>query len=277
MNKDINDITYLENCETVPVVRFHPFDGIEWLNCGFSTRTGGVSGGCHSSLNLGFERGDRQENVIANFRLFSDSAGFDVEKICLPSQWHTNNIRIADICDMGWEKPEEPVDGQITDKKGPVLIAYGADCSPVFLADKAHRAIGLVHSGWKGTLNSIVCDALRMMSENYGTKPEDIIAVIGPSISMDSYEVGPDVAEHFIGKYRIDVRDDSPIIKNGIREGKYQLDLWEAIRTDLLAYRIKDINIHKSGLCTFKEKDLFYSHRRDGNARGVMAAFMSII
>ena len=295
MNKEINNVTYIENYDSVPVVRFHPFDDMKWLNCGFSTRIGGVSTGCHSSLNLGFERGDDRKNVIHNFKLFSESAGFDVNRICLPAQWHTNNIRIAHADDCAVqifnsdtnlrngrgniteeEKLRNAIDGQITDEQGIVLIAYGADCTSVYLADPKHHAIGLVHSGWKGTLNSITVEALRLMNREFQTAPEDVVAVIGPSISSENYEVGFDVAGHFIRKHNIVVTGYSPIVKTGIREGKYQLDLWEANRANLLNANVRFENIHISGMCTFKEEELFYSHRRDGNARGVMAAFMSI-
>lgn len=325
MQKKINEICFAQNYDTVPVIRFTPFEGLEWLNCGFSTRIGGVSTGCHGSLNLGFERGDLRDNVEENFRLFAASAGFDPSSVCLPAQWHTNNIRIADsrhCCGPEFEnRTDIPVDGQITDKKDIILLAYGADCTPVYLADIVNHAIGLVHSGWKGTLNSISSDALRLMKDTYGTRPEDVIAVIGPSISSKNYEVGADVAEHFIRKHNIAVTEDSAIVRLGrfcpdedsttanpgtnsktedsatsgyedmikaagtakdvsgnVKNGsqKYQLDLWEANRRNLILSGIPEENIYISGLCTFDEKELFYSHRRDGNARGVMAAFMTI-
>ncbi|MCR5324706.1 MAG: peptidoglycan editing factor PgeF [Lachnospiraceae bacterium] len=290
MIKNLNNISYIDNYDNVPVIRFIPFDRFEWLNCGFSTRIGGVSEGCHESLNLGFERGDKRENVEENFRRFALSAGFDENKICFPAQWHTNNIRIASSESCGYltadpqevsaeEKIKNAIDGQITDEKDIVLISYGADCTPVYLADPTHHAIGLVHSGWKGTLNSISRDALNLMNLQYGTKPEDVVAVIGPSISSDNYEVGIDVAEHFINKHHIEVSEKSSIVRFGKKspEQKYQLDLWEANRQNLLDAGVSAENIFISGLCTFKEDALFYSHRRTGNARGVMAGFMTII
>ncbi|MCR5685909.1 MAG: peptidoglycan editing factor PgeF [Lachnospiraceae bacterium] len=330
MVKNLNDETYIETQDDVPVIRFKAFENFSWLNCGFSTRLGGISTGALESLNLGFERGDLRENVVENFRRFAVSSGFDVNRICLPKQWHTNNIRVADmdaaVGDISMyktnrtgnydkahsasitiddqiseeEKLKTAIDGQITDEPGLVLIAYGADCVPVYLADPAHHAVGLVHSGWKGTLNSISADALKLMNEHYGTKPEDVTAVIGPSISSDAYEVGYDVAQFFLRKHRIEVTKDSGIVRlgrctdisasasSGIEPDssiscgtirgiqKYRLDLWEANRRNLLDCGMRPENIHISGLCTFKEDRLFYSHRRMGNARGVMAGFMEI-
>ena len=299
MRKELNNETYLDNCDTVPVVRFKAFDDLKWLNCGFSTRTGGVSTGPLESLNLGFERGDMRENVAENFRRFAESAGFDISRICLPRQWHTNNIRVSKDADRVGdiatysvkplseeEKLRTAIDGQITGETGLVLIAYGADCTPVYLADTGNRKVGLVHSGWKGTLNSISSDALRLMNELYGTSPVDVIAVIGPSISSENYEVGYDVAQHFINKHHIEVKESSGIVRLGqcIKSQnddcviqKYQLDLWEANRQNLLDCGVPDENIHISGLCTFREEELFYSHRRTGNARGVMAGFIEIV
>lgn len=312
MNKELNDVSYVINIDSVPVVKFHPFDDMDWLNCGFSTRIGGVSTGCHESLNLGYERGDKRENVTQNFRRFADSAGFDADKICFPAQWHTNNIRTASFGNCAGEldvysekykeaevqkqggnvsedKLKNAIDGQITDEAGIVIISYGADCTPIYLADPVHKAIGLVHSGWKGTLNSICSDALKMMNEHYNTRASDIVAVIGPSIASGSYEVGYDVAGYFIEKHGIKVTDDSAIVRLGrvvtkpassdvprVSEQKYQLDLWEANMQNLSDFGVPYDHIFFSGLDTFTEKEMFFSHRRDGNARGVMAGYMCI-
>ena len=171
---------------------------------------------------------------------------------------------------------EVPIDGQITDSTETVLISYGADCTPVYLVDDEHRAIGLCHSGWKGTLNSISSDAVRLMQKSFATDPSKLTALIGPSICKENYEVGFDVAEHFIKKHSIDVTADSAIVSAGRSEGKYQLDLWEANRQNLILAGLQPENIYVSGVCTFREEDICYSHRRTGVARGAMAGFMMI-
>lgn len=280
MNRRINDITVLNNEGGTEYLTFEPLMKLEWLNHAFSTRKGGCSKGPLESLNLGYERGDDIINVDKNWRLFSGAAGFDVNKIAFPNQWHTNNIRIAD--ESSWamgvhpDKDSKAIDGQITNVPGTVLVTYGADCTPIYLADRTNHVIGLCHSGWKGTLNSIVCDTIRLMNETYGTEPENLVAVIGPSISCDAYEVSEDVASKFIEKHGISVSENSKIVKTGKRKDKYQLDLWEANKANLLEAGVHDEDIFVSGICTYTDDEHMYSHRRDGNARGVMAAFMSI-
>ena len=113
------------------------------------------------------------------------------------------------------------------------------------------------------------------MGKNYGSKPENITAVIGPSISMKAYEVSSDVAEIFITKHNINVSETSDIVCLGKEKGKYQLDLWAANKANLLSAGVREDKIFISGICTYTEKDLLFSHRREGNKRGVMAAFLA--
>ena len=281
MDRRINDICILKNADGAAYIEFEPLKQFEWLRAGFSTRLGGVSYGQGlDTLNLGFERNDNRDNVIRNFELLADSAGFDSKNIVLPNQWHTNNLRLVDnletVRGYEYDKDGPAIDGQITALEDAVLITYGADCTPVYLIDDEHKAIGLCHSGWKGTPNSISRDTLELMKKAFGTDASKVTALIGPSISADCYEVGYDVAEHFIKKHGIKVTVDSDIVREGRREGKYQLDLWEANRQNLVMAGVPKERVYVSGICTFTESSLMYSHRRDGNARGVMAAFMSI-
>lgn len=281
MDRQINDNCLLKNTDGAAYIEYIPLKRFEWLICGFSTRIGGVShGNGLDSLNLGFERNDNKNNVIRNFELLADSVGFSAADIVLPNQWHTNNLRVVDdlLTMRGYEydKNGTAIDGQVTNCPGAVLITYGADCTPIYLIDEVHRAVGMCHSGWKGTINSISSDAIELMNKNFGTLAQDLFCVIGPSISMDCYEVSDDVAVPFIQKYDIDVTDSSAIVKNGRVPHKYQLDLWEANRQNLLMSGVREENIIVSGICTFSEEELMYSHRRDGNQRGVMAAYMSI-
>lgn len=280
MERVLNEICTLKNNEGAAYISFAPLERFKWLIQGFSTRLGGVSAGYLASLNLGFERGDDTACVDRNWELLGEAAGFDVDKLSFPNQWHTNNVSIAGS--NTWargshpDKEGESIDGQITNVPGTVLVTYGADCTPVMLIDDSHKAIGQCHCGWKGTLNGISQVTIDMMGEQYGTIPSELVAVIGPSISRDRYEVEIDVAGPFIEKYEIVVNEASQIVKTGAKQGKYMLDLWEANRQNLVAVGVKTENIYVSGLCTYCESELMYSHRREGNRRGVMAAFMSI-
>ncbi len=278
MYRKINEITALEGSDTAAYLTFEPLKRFDWIVHGFSTRLGGCGEGMEG-LNLGFGRGDSDDIVFKNWSLLGEAAGFDPTRISFPNQLHTTCLRVAgkDTESHG-RTPDTsaPVDGQVTDTPGTVLISYGADCAPIFLIDEEHHAVGLCHSGWKGTLNSIAKCTIELMSRTYGTDPKALTALIGPSISKENYEVGEDVAGPFIEKYKIDVAPDSDIVSAGKREGKYQLDLWAANRAVLLDAGVLPGNVYVSGFCTFKNEDITWSHRRTGMARGAMAGFLAI-
>lgn len=280
MDKRLNSVSVLKNKDKVPYISFDLLENIPGILHGFSTKEGGVSTGCYTSMNLSFDRGDDRQNVLENFERIAGAIGFTTENIVLPNQWHSNNIRIVNKDNIGegitGSVSEDDIDGQITNVPGAVLVSYGADCPSLFLVDEADRAIGMIHSGWKGTANDIGGDAVRMMREQYGTDPEKLKCVIGPSIGPCCYEVGEDVAERFMDRYKIIAGSDTRIIRLGNHEGKYMLDLWEANRQNLLDAGVKEQNIVVSGLCTKCNPELFYSHRRDGADRGTMAGFMMI-
>ena len=278
MYRKINDITALEGNDKAAYLTFEPLKRFDWIVHGFSTKLGGCGEGMEG-LNLGFRRGDGDETVLKNWALLGGAAGFDAGRISFPNQLHTTCLRVAGKDTESHGKTPDtskPIDGQVTDTPGTVLISYGADCAPIYLIDEEHHAIGLCHSGWKGTLNSIAKDTARLMSEKYGSDPAALCALIGPSICKENYEVGFDVAGPFIEKYNITVAPDSEIVSAGRREGKYQLDLWAANRAVLLDAGLLPENVYLSGFCTFKEEDITWSHRRTGTARGAMAGFLAI-
>lgn len=281
MNRIYNDSCIIKNSDTVPYIYFTSFGKYENdIVFGFSTRLGGVSTGCFESMNLSFERGDDPAAVTENYRRIGMSMGFDYTRVVSTNQWHTTNIRKVGpgLCGEGIVRPRtaDEIDGQITDVPGVVLMAYGADCPSIYLYDPENRAIGLVHSGWKGTLNDIAGTAVRRMTEEYASLPENISAVIGPSVCADCYEVSEDVALPFAEKYSVKIGDDSEFVKKGRRDGKYQLDLWACCKRNLSDAGLRPDNISVSGLCTMHEKTLMYSHRRDGAARGSMAGFIML-
>ncbi len=279
LNEKINEVTTLMGDETAGYLCFEPLRKFDWIVQGFSTKLGGVSSGCYAGLNLAFNRGDADENVKTNWKLLGKAAGFDHEQVVFPKQMHTTNLRVVGAREWSLGKmPDCPaaIDGQVTDASGTVLVSYGADCPTIYLIDDANHAIGLCHSGWKGTLNSISADAVRLMTETFSTIPSQLTALIGPSICKDNYEVSADVAWLFIKKHDIKVSLDSAIISEGREDGKYQLDLWEANRANLLEAGLLPENIYVSGVCTFREERLCYSHRRTGDARGSMVGFLGI-
>lgn len=191
--------------EGVEYLEFSPLKETEAVLHGFTTRLGGVSRGVCSSMNLSFTRGDRQEDVRENYRRIARAVGFSVESIVCSDQTHTTNVRRVgrNDCGSGIEKPRsyQDVDGLITDESGVTLATFYADCVPLYLVDPVRRAIGLSHSGWRGTVGKIGKVTVEVMEREFGCRPENILTVIGPSICMDCYEVSGDVAGEFLQAY----------------------------------------------------------------------------
>ena len=162
---------------------------------GFSTRIGGVSEGIYSSMNLSFTRGDDENAVRENYRRMAKALDVKEDGFVLAAQTHTTNVHKVTLDNRG-EKLRD-VDGLITDVPGLCLVTSYADCVPLYFLDPVHRAIGLSHSGWRGTVGKIGKETLRKMQVEYGTDPKDVIAAIGPSICQDCYEVSEDVIDQF--------------------------------------------------------------------------------
>ena len=167
----------------------------------FSTRLGGASKGYFSTMNFSLTRGDNRDDVLENYRKMARILGADVSKMVLSHQTHTTNIRLVTEADAGkgiWrERDYENIDGLITNVPGLTLVTFFADCVPLYFVDPVHRAIGLSHSGWKGTVHRMGQKTIEAMGEAFGTKPEDLCVCIGPSICRDCYEVSEDVADAF--------------------------------------------------------------------------------
>lgn len=263
-------------------------NGVTWLSYpkleqtglvvqGFSTRLGGVSKGIYASMNLSFTRGDEESAVMENYRRISRAMGFPLESIVTSDQTHTVNLRVVGKkdCGSGILRPREffNVDGMLTDEPGVTLATFYADCVPLYFVDPVHRAIALSHSGWRGTVRRMGQVTVERMAREYGTRPEDLAAVIGPSVCRECYEVGPEVAEAF--------RDEFPAaLHNRLfyrkPDGKYQLDLWEANRQVLLAAGLRNENIGMPGICTCCNPDFLFSHRASRGKRGNLGAFLML-
>lgn len=243
----------------------------------FSTRLGGVSKGIFSTMNLSYTRGDSREAVDENFRRIAAVMGRSVEDFVCSDQTHTVHIRKVTETDRGkgviCQKDYTDVDGLITNVPGIVLTTFYADCVPLFFVDTRHRAIGLSHSGWKGTVGRIGLHTLQAMNKAYGTDASDVVAAIGPSICGECYEVGSDVAKQFINAFS---QDTLPCILSEKGNGKFLLDLWEANRLIFLEAGIQEENISVTDICTCCNPDYLFSHRASAGKRGNLGAFLSI-
>lgn len=244
---------------------------------GFSTRLGGVSQGIYASMNLSFSRGDEREAVLENYRRIAGAIGFDWESIVTSDQTHTTNVRVVTESDRGCgltkPRPYRDVDGMITDVPGLVLATFYADCVPLYLVDPVNKAIGLSHSGWKGTAGKIGLATVRAMQREYGTDPKDLVAAIGPSICQECYEVGGDVIGEFEKGFPKEQWDRLFYHKPN---GKYQLDLWEANRQIFLEAGVAAERIILPGICTCCNPQFLFSHRASKGKRGNLGAFLTL-
>ena len=192
----------------------------------FSTRAGGVSEGMFSTMNFSFTRGDKKEHVLENYRRIAEILHCSLEDFVCADQTHTTNIRVVGNGDRGKgvvrQKDYADIDGLVTNEKGIVLVTFFADCVPLYFVDPVRKAIGLSHSGWRGTAGRMGERMVEAMGRQFGSRPEDIRAAIGPSICRDCYEVSEDVAAQFTEMLGGDVAVP------GEKAGKYQLDLWLA-------------------------------------------------
>ena len=261
----------------VPYIKFKCFEDLDFINHGFSTRLGGTSKGIFSSMNLSFSRGDDKTCVSKNFELFADSIGTTPEHMVYAMQTHTTNVLKVgkDECGMGVtrERNFTDIDGLITNEPGVCLVTSYADCVPLYFVDVQKRCIGLSHSGWRGTVGKIGIQTVKMMAQEFDSNPQDIIAFIGPSICQDCYEVSQDVADEFLKAYS---KEEIAHILISKSNKKFQLNLHQANKYNLLDAGLKPENIFVTDICTCCNPDLLYSHRASKGQRGGLCGFLEI-
>jgi len=233
------------------------------------TRQGGFSPFPWKSLNFGASVGDDVERVRQNREKALRTVGINPAVVYDVYQVHSVDIVATDRALPGGE-PHIKADGIITNKPGLTLMMRFADCVPVLLVDPVKRAIGIVHAGWLGTVNKIVVNAIKKMSEKYATEPRDIIAAIGPSIGPDHYPVGLDVVE----KVQSSFGDKAPELINHTN-GKAHLDLWKANEFALKETGVTNIEI--AGICTHCHVDDWYSHRGEQGKTGRFGIVLGLV
>lgn len=277
---------------TLPVMEQRMNDGMEYLvfpeleKTGivshlFSTRLGGASRGCYGESNFSYTRGDLREAVDENYRRVAQILGHGrtLDDFVSTYQTHTTNVRLVTEEDRGKgtvrQRDYTDTDGLITDVPGVILVTYHADCTPLYFVDPVHRAIGLSHSGWKGTAGRMGQKTLEAMNRAFGTRPEDCICGIGPSICGDCYEIGEDVAQIF----RDSFADTDLLQKQILRakgNGKYLLNLWQANRMILENAGVPSAQISVTDICTCCNPEYLFSHRKAHEKRGNLAAFLTL-
>lgn len=261
----------------VPYLSFPLLEETGLVRHGFSTRMGGVSTGVYSTMNFAFLKGDDPERVRENYRRMAGAIGVDVDKMVLSWQTHTTNIHKVTEEDAGKgisrERDYRDIDGLITDVPGMTLVTFYADCVPLYFVDPVHRAIGLSHSGWRGTVARMGRVTLEAMNREYGSRPEDVIACIGPSICKDCYEVGEEVADEFKRGF---LKDFWPELLLEKTNGKFMLNLWRANEIVLLEAGVEPDHLQVTDICTHCNPEYLFSHRTMGSERGNLAAFLCL-
>lgn len=261
----------------VPYLEYPLLTDTKIVHHGFSTRLGGVSQGCYTSMNLSFTRGDDEAAVRENYHRIAKSIGVKCENMVLSQQTHTTNVRVVTEKDKGKGivKPLDytDVDGMVTNIHGICLVTFYADCVPLYFVDPVQKAIGLSHSGWRGTVGKIGKETIRKMEEQYGSDPKDILAAVGPSICKDCYEVSEDVILEFQKNFKERYWKDLFYRKEN---GKYQLDLWKANEIIFKESGILPEHIAVTNVCTHCNSEILYSHRTSGDRRGNLAAFLAL-
>lgn len=237
------------------------------------TRHGGVSHPPFATLNLSRSVGDVPEAVAENHRRATATLGIALERLCTSWQVHGAQALVLDQPNWG-ERPLPQADILLTNQPDVWLSMRFADCVPILLYDPVHRAAGLGHAGWRGTLAGAARAAVVAMSAAFGTRPADLLAGIGPAIGPCCYRVGPEVVEAFTGVFGSEakawLRRPYPPSPSPEAEGEggkeLYLDLWEANRAQLVAAGVRQIEAAE--LCTAHLRHEFFSHRGDQGRTG---------
>lgn len=269
-------ITLRERYE-IPFLTFEHLENTGMVIHGISTRMGGVSTGDCATMNLSFERDSSEEAVRTNYELLGAAMGFRTDSLVLSQQTHTTNVRVVTEKDRGKgflkERDYKEVDGLITNVPGVTLATFYADCVPLLFVDPVHKAIGLSHSGWRGTVGKIGKVTVEKMTEQYGTDPKEVLAAIGPSICQSCYEVSEDVIDEFKNSFEECFWQELFYAKEN---GKYQLNLWRANELIFEEAGILPEHFSTTNLCTCCNPGYLFSHRASGGKRGNLGAFLQI-
>ena len=255
----------------VPFLAYPLLENTGIVHHGFSTRLGGVSTGNCATMNISTTRGDDPEAIAENKRRIAGAIGVLPEDMTFTHQTHTTNVAVVRKKNRGTRFSE--TDGMVTNETGICLVTFYADCVPLYFVDPVKHAIGMCHSGWRGTVGKIGKVTVQKMAEEYGCNPDDMVAAIGPSICQDCYEVSEDVIVEF--KKSFDEKYWTELFYSK-DNGKYQLNLWKANEIVLMEAGIRREKIAVTNVCTHCNPDVLFSHRTTGDKRGNLSAFLAL-
>lgn len=245
--------------KNIPLIRSNLVSRYPIVKMAMSTRRGGFSSDPFG-MNTSYSVGDVKECVDRNRELFFREVGIDVERVAIPRQVHSAEVKRIDSPGV---YPD--TDGLITNQKNLYLTVTIADCVSVFLYDRENYCIGLIHAGWRGTSKEIVANAIRKMNSEFGSRLDHIDAFIGPAAGVCCYEVGQEVSRLFSGD----------VIRT--ERMKTYLNVKEANKIQLISVGVSENNIEVHPDCTICQKEVFHSYRRDGKQSGRMMGVLGIM
>lgn len=260
-------------------LKFYTFENIQKTNlvshC-FTTKFGGVSKGYCKSMNLSFKN-DLKDNVMQNYKIICDAINCNFENVVLSNQVHKDKVYKVTKKDAGKgllkESDIKEYDALITNQQGIVLTTFYADCVPIFILDTEKKAIGIAHSGWKGTVLEIGKKTILKMIKEFNTNPKDLIIGIGPSISLCCFQVDKPVVDSFLKNIPFSKKY---IFQDNSFQNKFKIDLQNIIKESIISLGVLEKNIEISGLCTMCNSHMFFSHRIMGDKRGSLAGLICL-
>lgn len=250
---------HTEENNGLKLLRFDLFKGLGELSCAVATRVGGVSSGPYFGLNLGTGSGDKLELVEENLELFCGVMGAESARLARMQQRHTANVAVIE---SGGGTAAENTDALVTAVPGLPLLALSADCALSCFYDQKRKAVAVIHSGWRGAFLGVYAATLNVMRMRFGTEPGDVVAGVSPMISAANYPV----REDFLEKLKAFYPEGADKRFLTMKDGLHFFNLRELLRSQLETLGVKSHEFMH--LCTYAEKEMFYSWRRDGGKTG---------
>ncbi|MGN7761235.1 peptidoglycan editing factor PgeF [Paenibacillus sp. 22594] len=257
------------------------------ITAGFTGRQGGIGKVPYDSFNCAFHVGDEPEDVLGNRKLLAESLGFTLQDWTCGEQTHGKDIAVVRVEDRGRGSLDrtsayQATDGLLTNVPGVLLASFYADCVPLYFYDPQQQVVGLAHAGWKGTVAEIAAAMVGRMETVYGSRPQDILAGIGPSIGDCCYEVDDYVMDH-VRRLEGELK---PVTPSAIPQDLYRtseedshksmLNLKEMNRRIMIKAGILPTHIECTSWCTSCNQDLFFSYRKENGVTGRMTSWIGI-
>ncbi len=232
-----------------------------------TTREGGVSNTAYSTFSICHYCGDDEANVRANRNTLCQHLGIANTHLILPHQTHSTNVHRITQTDIDTPSALTDIDALITNLTNCCIGVSTADCVPILLHDPISKSIAAIHAGWRGTVNKITERTIKAMFQAFNANPQNINAIIGPSISEEAFEVGNEVYDAF-NQAGFDMTHIAHRYSTNDGGEKWHINLWRANQDILVANGIPAKQIHISGICTYTNHQTYFSARRLGIRSG---------